>query len=52
MTAQELIDLLENVDPDATIRVNLYGDVGYDVDSGMASINEDDTEDVTLFIGS
>ena len=52
MTAQDLIDLLENVDPDAPIRVNMYGDVGYDVEGGMASTNEDGIEYVTLFVGS
>jgi hypothetical protein len=52
MTAQELINLLENVGPDANIRINLHGDVGYDVSDAMCSINEDDTEEVILFVGS
>ena len=52
MTAQDLIDLLEDVDPDATIRVNMYGDVGYDVDGGMDWTNEDGIKYVTLFVGS
>lgn len=50
MTAQELIDLLANASPDAKIRVNLHGDVGYDVSDGMWSTNEDDTEEVVLFV--
>ena len=51
MTAQDLINLLEDVDPDAEVRVNMYGDVGYDVEGGMAS-TENDTTCVTLFVGS
>jgi hypothetical protein len=52
MTAQNLIDILKDARPEAIVQIEMCSDIMYLVQDAVTSINDDDTQYVTLFLYS